>query len=151
MFNTIKRFDVKIRPAIGLLFFLAVIVMIAGGIIFGVLTLGGISGTIIWLGVLSLFAMILAFVLVTTYVSKIVVGAALGRWLLSKINPSLAEHKFWPVLLGVFVIAVVIAVFRFPLVPLGFFGWLLNFAVVLFGLGALWLWGRERFAKQPAG
>jgi hypothetical protein len=37
------------------------------------------------------------------------------------------------------------------LLPLGFFGWLLNFAVVLFGLGALWLWGRERVSKQPAG
>jgi ABC-type multidrug transport system permease subunit len=63
----------------------------------------------------------------------------------------LAEHKFWPIILGVIVIAVVIGLFRFPFVPLGFFGWLLNFVVVLFGLGALWLWGRERFGKQPTG
>jgi hypothetical protein len=125
--------------------------MIAGGLIFGFLTLGGISGTIIWLGILSIFALTVLFVLATAYISKIVVGAAVGRWIFSKINPSLAEHRFWPMILGVVVIAVVIALFRFPLVPLGFFGWLLNFAVVLFGLGALWLWGRERFAKQPAG
>jgi hypothetical protein len=54
-------------------------------------------------------------------------------------------------LLGVVIIAAVVAVFRFPLLPLGFFGWLINFAVVLFGLGALWLWGRELLSKQPAG
>jgi hypothetical protein len=130
---------------------LIVIVMIAGGIIFGFLTLGGISGTIIWLGILSMFALTVFFVLATAYVSKIVVGTTIGRWILGKINPSLAEHRFWPMILGVVVIAVVIALFRFPLVPLGFFGWLLNFAVVLFGLGALWLWGRDRFSKQPAG
>lgn len=130
---------------------LIVIVMIAGGIIFGVLTLGGISGTIIWLGILSMFALIVLFVLATVYVSKIVVGEAIGKWILSKVNPSLAEHRFWPMILGVILIAVVIALLHFPLVPLGFFGWLLNFAVVLFGLGALWLWGRERFSKQPVG
>jgi cytoskeletal protein CcmA (bactofilin family) len=130
---------------------LIVIVMIAGGLIFGFLTLGGISGTIIWLGILSMFALIVAFVLATAYVSKIVVGAALGKWIFSKINPALAEHKFWPMILGVVIIAAVVALFRFPLVPLGFFGWLLNFVVILFGLGALWLWGRDRFRKQPAG
>jgi cytoskeletal protein CcmA (bactofilin family) len=130
---------------------LIVIVMIAGGIIFGFLTLGGITGAIIWLGILSIFALTVAFVLATAYVSKIVVGTALGKWILSKTSPALAEHKFWPMILGVVIIAVVVGLFRFPLLPLGFFGWLLNFAVVLFGLGALWLWGRERFSKQPAG
>jgi cytoskeletal protein CcmA (bactofilin family) len=130
---------------------LIVIVMIAGGIIFGVLTLGGISGTIIWLGILSLFALIVLFVLATAYVSKIIVGAALGKWIFSRTNPTLAAHRFWPMILGVTLLAIVIALFRFPLLPLGFFGWLLNFAVVLFGLGALWLWGRERVSKQPAG
>ena len=130
---------------------LIVIVMIAGGIIFGVLTLGGISGTILWLGILSLFALTVAFVLATAYVAKIVVGTALGKWIFSKTYPALSEHKFWPMLVGVVIVAVVIGLFKFPLLPLGFFGWLLNFAVVLFGLGSLWLWGRERFGKQPAG
>jgi cytoskeletal protein CcmA (bactofilin family) len=131
--------------------FLIVLVMVTGGIIFGLLTLGSLSGTIIWLGILSIFALVVAFILVTTYLSKIVVGTALGRWIIRKINPALAEHKVWPMVLGVIVIVVVVALFRFPLLPLGFFGWLLNFVVVLLGLGALWLWGRERFGKQPAG
>ncbi len=130
---------------------LIIIVMIAGGIIFGALTLGGISGTIIWLGILSMFALIVTFVLATAYISKIVVGTALGKSIFNKINPALAEHKFWPMIVGVVIIAVVVGLFKFPLLPLGFFGWLLNFAVVLFGLGSLWLWGSERVSKQPAG
>ncbi|MGB7872944.1 MAG: hypothetical protein WBL25_01070 [Anaerolineales bacterium] len=158
---TSEKVETKTWPSLGwgaitwAAFFFAllliVIVMVAGGILFGALTLGSISGTIIWLGILSMFALIVIFVLATAYVSKILVGTALGRWIFSKSNPSLAEHRFWPMVLGVILIAVVVALFRFPLVPLGFFGWLLNFAVVLFGLGALWLWGRERFTKRPVG
>jgi len=130
---------------------LIVIVMIAGGIIFGVLTLGALSGVIIWLGILALFVLVIAFVLATAYIAKIIVGTTIGKAIFNKTNPELAEHRFWPMILGVVIVALVIGMFRFPLVPLGFFGWLLNFAVVLFGLGALWLWGRERFGKQPAG
>ena len=130
---------------------LIIIVMVAGGIIFGMLTLGGLSGAMIWLGILSMFALTVTFVLATAYVTKIVVGTALGKWVFSKTSPALAEHKVWPMILGVIIIAVVIALFRFPLLPLGFFGWLINFAVVLFGLGALWLWGRGQFGKQPTG
>jgi cytoskeletal protein CcmA (bactofilin family) len=130
---------------------LIVIVIVAGGIIFGALTLGGVSGTIIWLGILTLFALILAFVLATAYVAKIVVGNALGKWVFSKTNPALAEHRFWPMILGVVILVAVVGMFNFPLLPLGFFGWLLNFAVVLFGLGALWLWGRDLFRKPSAG
>jgi len=43
----------------------------------------------------------------------------------------------------------VIALLSFPLIP-GALGGLLNLAVVLFGLGALWLWGRERVVRKPA-
>ncbi|MEW6402425.1 MAG: polymer-forming cytoskeletal protein [Chloroflexota bacterium] len=124
-----------------------ILLMIFGGIVFGFLTLGSVSGTIIWLGLLALVAFIILFVLVTSFLTKIVVGEVVGRWILSRANPSLAEHKFWPMIVGVVVIVLVIWLFRFPLVPLGFFAFLINFAVVLLGLGALWLWGRARTAK----
>ncbi len=134
-------------------FFFAVLlilfVMIFGAIIFGVLTLGSLSGTIIWLGILTLLAFILGFVLVTSFVAKIVFGATVGKWILVRANSSLAEHKFWPMIIGVAITVAVIAVLSFPLVPTGFLGGLLNFAVILFGLGAMWLWGRETLAKKP--
>jgi hypothetical protein len=50
--------------------------------------------------------------------------------------------------IGVIITVAVIALLSFPLIP-GVLGWLLNFAVVLFGLGALWLWGRERLVRGP--
>jgi len=128
--------------------FVIVLAMILGGMIFGFLTLGGVSGTIIWLGILALFGLTVLFVLVTSYLTKIVVGSTVGKWILSRTNAALAEHKVWPMVIGVVVLVFVIEVFRFPLLPLGFFGWLINFAVILLGLGALWLWGRERLARK---
>ena len=119
-----------------------------GALLFGVLTLGGLAGTIIWLGILSLFALILGFGLVTSFVAKIAFGQALGKWLLARANSPLAGHRFWPMVIGVVTTVAVIALFSFPFIP-GFLGGLLNLAVVLSGLGALWLWGRERMARQP--
>jgi hypothetical protein len=117
--------------------------MIAVGVLFGVLTLGGLAWTTVGLGLLALFALIVGFVLVTSFVAKIVFGQALGRWLLARTNPALAEHRFWPMIIGVIITVVVIALLSFPLIP-GILGGLLNFLVILLGLGALWLWGRER-------
>jgi hypothetical protein len=128
------------------LFLIAVIIL--GGLLFGLLTLGGVAGTIISVGILSLLVLILGFILVTSFVAKIVFGHALGRWLLLRANSPLAEHRFWPMVIGVVITVLVIALFGFPALP-GFLSGLLNFVVVLFGLGALWLWGRERVARRP--
>jgi cytoskeletal protein CcmA (bactofilin family) len=125
-----------------------IVVMIFGSLLFGVLTLGGLAGTVVWLGILALFALSLGFVLVTSFVAKIVFGQALGKWILARANSPLVEHRFWPMVIGVIITVTVIALLSFPLIP-SFLGGLLNFAVVLFGLGALWLWGRERMAGRP--
>ena len=135
-------------------FFFALLVvilaMILGGWLFGVITLGGLSGTVIWVGFLTLFAMVVSFVLVTSYLTKVVVGETIGKWLFGRFNPSLAEHKFWPMILGVVVLVLVVGILSFPLIPIGILGWFVNFVVILFGLGALWFWGREKFAKPVA-
>jgi hypothetical protein len=127
---------------------LVIFVVILGAIIFGVLTLGGISGTIIMLGILTLFTLILGFVLATSFVAKIVFGITLGKWILVHANSPLAEHRFWPMVIGVVITVTVIAILSFPLIP-GFLGGLLNFVIILFGLGALWLWGREGLVRKP--
>jgi len=126
---------------------ITIIVMIFGGLLFGALTLGGLAGTMVWLGILALFALILGFVLVTSFVAKIIFGQGLGKWILTRLNSPLAEHRIWPMVVGVIITVAVIALLSFPLIP-GFLGGLLNFCVVLFGLGALWLWGRERMADR---
>jgi cytoskeletal protein CcmA (bactofilin family) len=128
---------------------LILLVTALGGILFGVLTLGQLSGAVILLGILTLFGLIVGFVLVTSFVAKVVFGAALGKWILQRLNSPLAEHRYWPMVVGVLLTAAVIAVLSFPLIP-GFLGWLVNFMVVLLGLGSLWLWGRERMTRKPA-
>jgi cytoskeletal protein CcmA (bactofilin family) len=125
-----------------------IVVTILGGLLFGALTLGGLVGTVILVGILALLALIFGFILATAFVAKIVFGQALGRWLLTRSNSSLAGHRFWPMIIGVLITVAVVALLSFPLIP-GFLGGLLNFAVILFGLGALWLWGRERMAGRP--
>jgi hypothetical protein len=131
---------------------LTLAIVVLGAVIFGLLTLGGLAWTVVGLGILSLFVLILGFVLVTAFIAKVVFGQALGRWVLTRTNPSLAEHRYWPMVIGVSLTVLIIGLLSFPLIP-GIFGWLLNVAVILFGLGALWLWGRERRAiqLQPVG
>ncbi len=126
---------------------LILFVLILGGILFGVLTLGSLSGTVIWLGILALFALIVGFVLITSFVAKVIFGMALGKWILIQVKSPLAEHKFWPMVIGVAITVVVVALLSFPLIP-GFLGGLLNFLVILLGLGAIWLWGRDAMAKK---
>ncbi len=120
---------------------------IVGGIVFGTLSLGQITGTVIWLGILALMALVIGFVLTTTFLAEVVFGTALGRWILARSNSPLAEHRYWPMVIGLLITLTVVALLSFPAIP-SFFGWLVNFAIVLFGLGTLWIWGRDRLAHR---
>ena len=127
---------------------LVIAVTVIAGLLFGLLTLSQLTGTVVWIGILALFLLIIGFALLTTFVAKVVFGIALGRWILASLRSPLAEHRYWPMVLGVLLTVAVTALLSFPLIP-GFLGWLVNFAVVLLGLGALWLWGLERTARRP--
>lgn len=121
---------------------LIIVVMTIGGLFFGVLTLGGVSGSIIWLGLLSIFALTIGFILVTSFLTKIVVAWLGGKMIFKSMNSTLADSKIWPLVLGVVIVALLTAL---PLV-----GWLFGLAVMFFGLGALWIWGREAWQAQKA-
>jgi cytoskeletal protein CcmA (bactofilin family) len=129
------------------LLFVTLTLMIMGAILFGVLTLAGLSASIVWTGLLALFGLILGFALVTTFLAKIVCGMALGEWILKSAKSPLAEHKVWPMVIGVLITAAALALFAFPSLP-GVLAWLLNAAIVLFGLGAVVL--RTWWAVRPA-
>ena len=128
---------------------LTLFVAILGAVIFGLFTLGGLSATIAWVGLLTLFALILGFVLATTFLAKIVFGMTLGKWILTSAHSQLAEHRYWPMVIGVAITIALIALLTYPMIP-GFLGDLLNLAIVLFGLGTLWLWLRQRLPKREA-
>lgn len=114
---------------------LIIVVMVVGGIFFGVLTLGGMSGSIIWIGLLSIFALTVGFVLVTSFLTKIVVAWLGGKMIFNSLSPALVENKIWPLVLGVSIVALITSL---PLV-----GWLFSLITMFLGLGALWIWGRE--------
>jgi hypothetical protein len=73
----------------------------------------------------------------------------LGKWILVSAKSPLAEHRYWPMVMGVILTVAVVGTLTFPAIP-GILGWLVNFAIILFGLGTLWLWGRERLQSRPA-
>jgi hypothetical protein len=58
-----------------------------------------------------------------------------GKWLLGRFNPALSEHKVWPLVIGVVIVALVVA--------LPYVGWIFGLIIMFLGLGALWFWGRE--------
>ena len=112
------------------------------------LALVGLRWNVIWLGWLLLSALGIAFFLVASYLTKVVVGEAIGKWILGRTNPAMAANKYWPMVVGVVVIVMGIGLLSFPLLPFGFFGWLVNFVVILFGLGALWMWLRNAWVAR---
>jgi hypothetical protein len=109
-------------------------------IILGILTLGDLVGTTLMLGLWLGYTLILGYKILTAYVAKIVVSACLGSWLLGKINSPAAEHRIWPAVLGV-----VILVFLWSIPILG---WLVNLAIILFGLGAVLLLARDWYQER---
>ena len=150
--NAVGKLQTKPWPSLGwgvvaiaaaifamLVVFLAMILL---AVLFGTLTLGELAGTSVWLGILALFVLILGFVLAVSFVAKVVVGLLGGKLILNAIRPGLGEHRFWPLLLGVAIVAILVA--------LPYVGGLLALLAVLFGLGALWLFGREVLAKKAA-
>jgi cytoskeletal protein CcmA (bactofilin family) len=119
------------------LFVLLLIVVIAaiGTVVFGLLTLGNISGMIFVVGLFAFAELILGFVLAAFFLAQIIVAWQGGKLILSRINPALAEHKVWPLLLGVLIVSLLIAI--------PFVGRLFWIIIALLGLGALWIWGRD--------
>jgi cytoskeletal protein CcmA (bactofilin family) len=123
----------------GLLITMAIVV----AILFGALTLGNLSALTLVLSGSTLAAVILFFSLVANYLSYLVVGYLGGRWILGKINPELSEKIYWPLLLGVVILALLTAI--------PFLGGLVSFLVVSVGVGAVVILVWRRFRPgQPA-
>ncbi len=109
---------------------------------FGALTLGGLATVSALIGLLLMVELVIAFVLIASWLTYLIIGALIGRLILNAVKPGLGEHRIWPLLLGVVLLAIAS---KLPGV-----GWLIGLLVILFGLGALWLQGREALQPQPS-
>jgi hypothetical protein len=78
------------------------------------------------------------------YLSKLVASFLVGRLILERIKPEWAESRYWPMVLGVILFAI--------LVSIPYVGWLIGTLAMLFGLGALFLleidWIRGMWSRQ---
>jgi hypothetical protein len=103
-------------------------------LILGAVTLGGLARQLAALGGIVTSTAGLGFSLTWAYLTRIVVSMLVGRLILQRLEPSLADHRWWPMILGVLIFVGVTAI---PVL-----GWFIKVGVTIFGLGAIWLWGR---------
>ncbi len=105
--------------------------VLAAGIFFGILTLGGLGRTIFGVGFSSLGAIMAVFTLLVSYGSKLVLAFWAGQWTVGKFLPQRANSKAWAMVLGVLIYVVLRAI--------PFLGWIFGTVVTLMGMGAIWL------------
>jgi hypothetical protein len=101
------------------------------GLLFSVLTLGGISSAVFGLGFSSLALVFTAFSLLVSYGSKLVISYLVGEWVLGKIAPQAKNPAVWAMVIGVVLYVILRAI---PVL-----GWLIGVVVTFMGLGAMWL------------
>lgn len=112
-------------------------VLILGGVtvlltlILGVITLGELVGATITAGILVISIVVFLFVFSAAYLSKLVASYVATRFLLERIKPEWAENRYWSMVLGVIIFAI--------LASIPYLGWLISVVAILFGLGALFL------------
>jgi len=150
--TSVEALRTKPWPSLGwgfvslIAFFVVVMALIAIVIILtiflGIITLGELVGMTLWSGFLALSAFLFAVVFAITYISKIIVSFLVGRWIVSQIKPEWAEKPWLPLIVGVIIFAI--------LASIPWLGNLFAFGVILFGLGALWLLGLNRFYPKPS-
>ena len=111
---------------------LAVGLIIAGAIFFGVITLGELAKVILMIGFSSIGLILAGFGLMVSYGSKIIVSYLVGKLILDWLAPKFDGGLIWPLVLGLLLYTFLRAI------PLGF-GLLIGIVTTLVGIGAIWL------------
>lgn len=123
--------------------FLVLVVIILLILLLGMITLGDLVRTVMGVGMVTVSSLVLTFRVAVSYISKILVGFLVGRLLLARFRPDLGENPYWPLVLGVVIFAILWSI---PIL-----GTVVNVVVVLLGLGALWLLGRDWYSGLRGG
>lgn len=116
---------------------LGVVVLIA--VVFGLLSLGSLTGLTLLTGLPALGLAFVTILFVLSYLCQAIVSYLGGRWILNRIRPGWNSKIYAPVLIGLFILGLVLAV------PVA--GGLLQFLVVIAGLGAI---GLQLLPGRPA-
>jgi hypothetical protein len=124
------------------------IVMVILDIILGALGLGGLVASVTGVGLVGATALLVIYLIVVSYVTKVVVSFLVAKLILKGVQPAWAEGRVWPMVIGVVLFVIVIAVIG--LIPgVGpFLAWLISLLVALLGLGTIWLVGRTAYFQR---
>lgn len=126
----------------GIVVFLSLIAaMVVAIVLFGLLAII-LGRPFLLVGFATLMGGILGFLVVASYLSKIIVGYVGGKLLVVRIRPDLVEQPWWALLVGLILIVLFLAI---PIL-----GNILNVLTVVAGFGALWLTVRE-MRLHPSG
>lgn len=138
--ETVAQVKARVLPSAGVGFlsilagytgaFLAFLVLIAVVLFFSIVTLGGLSGTVFGVGFFGLGIAVTIFTLAVSYGSKLVIALLAGQWVMSKLAPAAPGQRWWGLVIGVAVFAILRAI--------PFIGWIVGLAVTLIGLGAIY-------------
>ncbi|UCC64693.1 MAG: hypothetical protein JSV36_06510 [Anaerolineae bacterium] len=127
-------------------FVLAMVVLVIAtvllAVVFGVVTLGELAGRFAALGGIVTSTVAFSFSITWSYVTRIVISLLLGQLIFKLFKSTAAEHRWWPMLLGVLIFTAITAI---PVL-----GWLASLATVLLGLGAVWLWANDWLRGRKA-
>ena len=124
-------------------FWLLALLIIIGGILVAVVSLGGLAKVVFGIGLTGLALAFTLFMFMIVYGSKLIVAYLFGRLLLERLAPDWVEYA-WRVL-GVGLLIYI------PLASIPILGWLVSFLATLVGLGAAWLLWRASRRSPPAG
>jgi hypothetical protein len=103
------------------------IILIAFGLAY--LGLGNLAFLVAAMGLFALGLAFFVFYLFVFYVSRLVVAYLGGAYLLRWLAPKAAEHRFWPLLVGLVIYVLVVSI--------PYLGWVIAFIIVLLGSGAI--------------
>lgn len=121
---------------------LLILVAVILGITFGLMTLSGLSVASVVGALLASGGLLFAFLTAVAWVSKVVVGIALGRAIFARTSPAGTGSRWWPMLLGVSLLA--FGLWALSFIP--YLGSLADLVITVLGLGALVVaaWNRWR-------
>lgn len=140
MQKTVDAAQAKPFPAAGVGFlsiliaysgaFLAAAVLLGVGLLFTLITLGGLSQLIFGVGFTSLAAIMAIFTALVTLVSRTIVCFLVGEMLVKQVAPNIKWRKAWALFFGVLMYVILSAI--------PFIGWIFVWAATFVGMGAIW-------------
>jgi hypothetical protein len=118
---------------------IAIVVLLM--VILGMVTLGGLMGTIFGLGVVTISSLSVGFHIAVSYLAKILVSFLLGMLIFSRASQGRELNRLIPLVVGLLIVVLLASI---PIL-----GTIVNIVVVLLGLGAMCLLLQEWWSTRP--